>query len=338
MRPKKSATSYTQDSFDVLFFKEPNIELVASTFAEKEQCTLLEVAFQVPLQRQLILRLDPTKDLKSGSYGTVSFFRLSQKTPVYLVVKKVKESTNEALVIDTLNNNAELLQCGTIRSRHFSIECVSNQTTYNYLFLEYMDTDLGSYCDKQKPSLPLDQIGKVVSQVYDAAHCLLKYSQDTLVFLDIKPENVLVKTTPTGEIGLVALGDLGSCVPILQQEYSVSYRYYPYGEEKKLYNQKYHDNLHLGPRNVLAPSRVRAIRFFLGRLALALMHLSPSEQDLQDPNKLQSLQVVIDTQLNKPKLKNLLFYEDGQFGQNLIQEPKKLSTQRSLGLRLKSSK
>ena len=282
--------SYKQDdlqqsTFDDQFFGTPEPKILSYEMKGTEIAS-----FQV-----LGLKFKVVKPSVYGAYGIVSFFK-ADNVPIYLVVKKVERGDLETLVVNTLN--ILNIHCGTIKARVGPEE----PGAFSYIFLQYMDTDLAYFC-KDAHRLKPPKIAEVIQAVYRQIECLYQKSGGQLLFLDIKPENVLVKFFPgTDQPAFVALGDLGSCV-VTGDQYCTSYPYYPGKLEEKYY--------HLKQSKAQAVHKVsgkKAIRFFLGRMALDLLGIATFQDGkdrLKEESERQNYQAILTANLG-PAFNNLL--------------------------------
>lgn len=283
--------SMTQDKFDSIFFGmlgKIDFNLEPDSDEKSAASNLASFSFT---HDKFKLLFKSTQKNASGSYGVVSFYQ-ENEYKVKVAVKRVKK---EDLEVDAVTIIKQLeyfeVQCGTIKAR-----LGPTIGAYRYIFLQQMDTDLSFFCNNNN-RLSDSEVGEVIEKVYTAVECLIRESNGQLVYVDIKPENILVKLDKNRKPTIVALGDLGSCIGT-EKGYAASYRYYPGIHEERDYDMsKYTEATKKRAQHIKNISKKKATRYFLGRMALDLLGVKYTESYFATPSGREKAQAILNSRL-----------------------------------------
>lgn len=280
--------SMTQDKFDRIFFDmSGEIDFTLEPGSDEKSRARNLASFSFTYEK-FKLMFESTQMNASGSYGVVSFYQENQYK-VKVAVKRVKNTDLEVNAVTIINRLG--VQCGTIKARIGPIV-----GDYQYIFLQQMDTDLSFFCRPENRLLD-SEVGVVIGKVYSAVECLIRESKGELVYVDIKPENILVKLDKNRKPMVVALGDLGSCVGT-KKGYAASYRYYPGIHEESEYDMStYTKATKKRVQHIKNISKKKATRYFLGRMALDLLGVKYDEVFFATPFGREKAQAILNSRL-----------------------------------------
>ena len=203
---------------------------------------------------------------RKGSYGYVNFYLANSSYPTFLLIKNTKNANDpEGGIVEQIRHSKKLSQCGTIKAR-FDAN-LSGSSDQQYIFLQFMDTDLQYY---RTHRLSPEKVGEIMKSIYEQINCLLENSNGALAYTDLKPHNVLAKLDINKLPVEVRLGDLGSCGEH-RGKCVVTYQYYAGRSDSHYFSDNYRKEIKNKARCIPKESRVRAIRYFVGVMALELL-------------------------------------------------------------------
>lgn len=162
--------------------------------------------------------------LGQGSYGEVSL--ISNDKGELFAFKKIGSDKygmtfiNEINILMSIKHDNILGAYKVYTNKNCDIK---NDTG---LVTELMSISLAKYLDKNQPyryrSDYKDNIIKIMRDVYAGVYALHELG---IIHLDIKPDNILIKTDDKGNIVKAVIGDLGSCIYTGDVDKSKVYKY-----------------------------------------------------------------------------------------------------------------
>ena len=162
--------------------------------------------------------------LGQGSYGEVSL--ISNDKGELFAFKKIGTNkygmtfTNEINILMSIRHDNILSAYKVYTNKNCDMKKDTGIVT------ELMSISLAKYLDKKQPyryrSDYKDNIIKIMRDVYSGVYALHDMG---IIHLDIKPDNILIKTDDKGNIIKAVIGDLGSCIYTGDVDKSKVYKY-----------------------------------------------------------------------------------------------------------------
>ena len=301
----------TQEYCDQHFFDPDNPPQVTDIVFDNDIITSFAVKFDDHFTRfSLVEHLQ-----RKGGYGYVNFYLANSPYPTFLLIKNTNSPTDpEGLIANRIRRDKKLSECGTIKAR-YDDAILGGSSYQQYIYLQFMDTDL-SYFRLRDHLLSEEKVKEIMISVFQQIHCLLEYSNGTLAYTDLKPHNVLAKLDLNKQPQKVRLGDLGSC-----GEYNglcvVTYKYHAGIYDHRLFTSAYRTKINEKVLCIPKNSRVRAIRYFIGVMALELLGYDITSLKLKDANVRKKYQNELLGSLG-PFFNNMLWYQDKNLEKSTI--------------------